>query len=52
MNVALYNRSGIKIENLNGFWKFDGRVGDTEKCEKNKNENKKRDTKETKKVKK
>lgn len=45
MNVALYNRCGVKLENLNGFRKFNSKMGFAEKGEENKHENKKREQK-------
>ena len=45
VNVTMYNRCEIKIENLNGLRKFNSKIGDAEKGEKNKYENKKREGK-------
>jgi putative transposase len=45
VNIALYNGCGIKLENLNGLRKLNSKIGDAEKCEKNKQENRKREHK-------
>jgi len=45
VNVALYNGYGIKLENLNELQKLNSKIGDAEKGEKNKHENKKREGK-------
>ena len=42
MNVTLYDRCWIKLENLNGFQKLNSKIGDAEKGEKNKHVNKER----------
>jgi IS605 OrfB family transposase len=43
VDVALYNGCGIKLENLKGIRKFNSKIGDAGKGEKNKSKNKKRE---------
>jgi len=45
VDVALYNGCGIKLENLNGLQKLNGKIRDAKNGEKNKHENKKRERK-------
>jgi len=41
----MYNGCGIKTKNLNGLRELNSKIGDAEKGEKNKHENKKREGK-------